>query len=359
MIHRSHKIRLVPNKEQAQMLVKACGCARYAWNWALAEWDKEFKAGNKPNAFALKKQWNAVKPDWVYESPKDANQYPFEALGKAFSAFFRGQARHPVFKKKGVADCFHVNNDKFNCDAAWVTLPKIGKVRMREQLRFPGRILGAAISCRAGRWYLAVSVELPDIAPGTGRTSTVGVDAGIKDIGVASDGTKCPNPKVLKKYAGKLAHEQKALSRKKKGSNNSLKQMVKLQRVHDRIASVRNDAIHKFTAELAKNHGTAVIETLDIVQMLEGARWLRILLQDTAMREMHRQLAYKMTVVKAPRFYASSKTCSGCGNKKAELPLSERTYVCDICALRIDRDFNAAVNLKQMRWATPCMPVEW
>lgn len=358
MIHRSHKIRLDPTKEQEQLLLKACGCARYTWNWALSEWDREFKAGGKPSAFGLKKRWNACKPDWVYESPKDANQYPFEALGKAFSAFFSGKARRPSFKKRGLADCFHINNDKFRCEENMAVLPKIGRVRMREKLRFEGKILGAAISCAAGRWHLSVSVELAEIGKAS-SDSVVGVDTGIKDIGVASDGSRCHNPKSLRRYASKISREQKALARKKRGSKNRLKQLTKLQKVYAKVTDIRNDAVHKFTSQLAKNHGTAVIETLDIVHMKEGFRWLRVLLQDTAMRELHRQLGYKMLVVRAPRFYASSKTCSGCGNKKTELPLSQRLYVCETCGLRIDRDLNSAMNLKRMRWATPCMPVEW
>jgi len=357
-MQRAHKIRLVPTRTQEQALRKACGTARYTWNWALAEWQKQYKEGSKPTAFSLKKQWNACKPEWVYESPKDCNQNPFDNLQKAYVSFFRGKANKPVFKKKGVSDSFYVSNDRFRCLDKKVRLPVIGMIRMRETLRFEGRILSGTVSCTAGQWYLSVQVEIPD-RDASRSSSVVGVDAGIGRIGIASDGTECVNPRSLKRLESKLRKAQRSLSRKVKGSANHQKTIVKLQKIHKKVSDTRNDAIHKFTYCLAKNHGKAVVETLDIVGMKDKAqRWLRVLLQDTAMREMHRQLEYKMSVVKAPPFFASSKTCSACGLKKDELSLSTRIYHCDGCGMVEDRDVNAAINLKLMRWATPCRPVE-
>lgn len=357
-MQRAHKIRLVPTRTQEQQLRKACGTARYAWNWALAEWNKQYQAGEKPSALALKKQWNSCKPEWVYESPKDCNQQPFSNLGKAFTAFFREKARRPGFKKKGVHDSFYVSNDKFSLDGKKVKLPVIGQMHMREALRFDGKVVAGTVSCQAGQWYLSVQVELPE-ASSPAKASVVGVDAGIGRIGVASDGSECPNPKTLKKLKGRLNKAQRSVAHKQKGSANRNKAVIKLQRIHKSVVDVRDDSIHKFTSRLAKNHGTAVIETLDIVEMKDNAqRWLRVLLQDTAMREMHRQLEYKMQVQKAPKFYPSSKTCSECGNKKDTLALSERVYRCESCGLEMDRDLNASINLKLMRWVTPCRPVE-
>lgn len=359
-MQRAHKIRLVPTRTQEQQLRKACGVARYSWNWALAEWNKQYQAGKRPSALSLKKQWNTCKPEWVYEAPKDCNQQPFANLGKAFTAFFRKTANRPGFKKKGVHDSFYVSNDKFKCSGKKVRLPVIGQMRMREVLRFDGRILAGTVSWQAGQWYLSVQVEvLQPPKAARASASVVGIDAGIGCIGVASDGSECANPKMLKKLKSKLSKAQRILAHKLKGSSNRKKAIVKLQRIHKRAVDVRNDKIHKFTSQLAKNHSTAVIETLDILEMKDKAqRWLRILLQDTAMREMHRQLEYKMSVQKAPKFYPSSKTCSTCGTKKAVLALSERTYRCEACGLELARDLNAAINLKLMRWVTPCRPVE-
>jgi len=357
-MQRAHKIRLMPTRTQEQALRKACGTARFTWNWAIAEWNRQYEAGEKPSAMGLKKQWNACKPDWVYDSPRDCNSQPFANLGKAFTAFFQKRSNRPSFKKKGTHDAFYVSNDKFKCDGKKVRLSVIGRMRMREALRFNGKVMSGIVSCTAGQWYLSVQVDSPAV-PRQLNESVVGVDAGIGRIGIASDGTECPNPKPLKRLQDKLTKAQRNVSRKMKGSANRLKAVTKLQRLHKRAVDVRNDSIHKFTSRLAKNHGLAVIETLAVQEMKDKApRWLRVLLQDTAMREMHRQLEYKMPVMKAPQFYASSKTCSGCGNKKDSLSLSQRVYHCEVCDLKLDRDVNAAMNLKSMRWATPCRPVE-
>jgi putative transposase len=358
MISRAHKIRLVPTKAQETALRKACGVARYTWNWALAEWDRQYKAGLKPTAFKLKKQWNQEKPEWVYESPKDANQQPFSFLGKAWNAFFKGTTGRPSFKKRGLQDNFYVSNDKFSVAGRRVRLPIIGLVKMREPLRFEGKIMSATVSCRAGRWYISIQVEMPELLRSS-PSSAVGVDVGIKDIAVASDGSTCPNLRQLKHSQRQLRRAQRIVARRQKGSANRRKAIVKLQRIHERIVNRRNDAIHKFTSRLAKNHSLAVIETLEVAEMKENApRYLRVLLQDTAMREVHRQLEYKLPTVKAPAKYASSKTCSACGFKKEILALSERTYRCEICGHEQDRDLNAANNLKKMRWATSCKPVD-
>lgn len=358
-MQRAHKIRLVPNKTQELALRRACGVARYTWNWALAEWNRQYEAGEKPGVKELKKQWNQVKPEWVYESPKDANQQPFEFLGRAWRAYFKKTAGKPGFKKRGIHDSFYVSNDKFSVDAERIRLPVIGRVKMREALRFSGEIMSATVSCSAGRWYVSIQVDMPAEVKKP-NDSVVGVDVGIKDIAIASDGTRCSNPKGLRKARQRLVRAQRAVARKQKGSANRRKAVVKLQRIHERVVNQRQDNIHKFSHAIAKNHGVAVIETLQVQDMRQNApKYLRVLLQDTAMREVHRQLRYKVCKVdQAPAYYPSSKACCQCGHVKDTLVLSERIYKCEACGAVRDRDDNAAINLSLMRWATPCRPVE-
>ena len=366
MISRSHKIRLVPNKTQETFLRQSCGCARYAYNWAVATWDEQYRNGEKPNVYAIKKEWTKNKPEWAYEVPKDAPLNAILNLGKGFDAFFKGNADVPHFHKKGVHESFTVNNDKFSLDGNRIRLPKIGWIRMRESLRFEGKISSATVSCEAGQWHISIPVQMEgDIQPP--NDSVVGVDVGIKTLAIASDETVCLNDKQFTKYAKKLKRLQRHLSRKQKKSHNRMKALRRLQKFNMRLKNRRNDAIHKFTSGLAKSHGTAVIETLDVQSMgkdkeqkaTKELKWLRCLLQDTAMKEVHRQLEYKMSKVEhAPKFYASSKTCSRCGHKVDTLGMDVRTYKCEECGLMIDRDLNAAINLSLMRWATPSKPAE-
>lgn len=351
----------MPNKTQEDFLRRACGCARYAYNWAVATWDEQYKNGLKPSAYSIKKLWSANKPDWAYESPKDASLNAILNLGKGFANFFAGRAEHPHFHKKGYKESFTVNNDKIAINGKKIRLPLIGWIKMREELRFSGKVCSATIAYDAGQWYVSIPVMIDeDITPP--NDSIVGVDVGIKVLAIASDGTVCPNERQFKKNAKKLKRLQRKLSRKQKKSANRQKALVKLQKLNRRLTNRRKDSIHKFTSNLAKNHGTAVIETLDVQSMgkdkdgeaRKDLKWLRCLLQDSAMKEVHRQLLYKMSHVEfAPKYYASSKTCSCCGHKKETLGMDERTYRCEKCGLEIDRDLNAAMNLSKMRWATP------
>ena len=150
IVSRSHKIALEPTADQERQFRRAAGVARFTWNWALAQWKAWYKAGKRPSAMALKKHFNAIKGElfpWVYESPRDANAQPFANLDKAFKRFFGGDAKYPKFKKKGKCrDAFYVANDKFHVEGDVITLPRVGKVKMREALRFGGKVVCATVS---------------------------------------------------------------------------------------------------------------------------------------------------------------------------------------------------------------------
>ena len=347
-MNRAHLIELDPTVKQCQFLAKACGVARYTWNWALAACEKHFVETGKIAIFAdLKKQWNKEKPEWVYESPKDANQQPFSNLQKAYANFFAKRARKPTFKKKNKSrDSFYVANDKFKLTATNVKLPLVGEVRLKEKPRFEGRILSATVSRRADRWFISVSFDLPDTIIAAPDRS-LGVDLGIKDLAVTSDGVRIPNPKHFKKAARRLRLSQRKVSRRQKGSANREKARRKVEKLHYKISCCRKDTLHKATTLIARSAQTVVIEDLNVKGMVKNHNLAKAI-SDCGFFEFRRQLEYKVKdLIVADRFFPSSKLCHKCGVKKTELTLSQRSWTCT-CGATHDRDLNAALNLKSL-----------
>ena len=360
MIILAHKIQLDPNNKQATYFAKACGTARFAYNWALAEWKKQYEAGEKVSEAKLRKELNAIKRKdfpWMMEVTKCAPQLAIKDLGKAFQNFFAKRAEFPQFKKKGQKDSFALSNDQFAIKGKTIRIPNLGYVRMTEELRFNGKIMGATISKKADKWFVAVQVEMPDPKSiHTNKSQVVGVDLGVKDLATLSDGTKAEGTKPHKALLSRLRRLNKSLSRKqgsKKGekkSNNFRKAQAKLSRLYARIANIRNDETHKLTSMLAKNYGFIGIEDLNVSGMAKNHSLARAVL-DMSFFEFRRQLEYKAKikgghVILADRFYPSSKTCSNCSHKYNELNLSMREWTCPDCNANHDRDINAAINLR-------------
>jgi putative transposase len=345
----SHRIELRPTVNQRVAFVKACGVARYAYNWGLAEWKKQYAAGEKPNALALKKQWNQEKPEWVYDSPKDANQTPFLHLRAAFQKVFKKTAGFPKFKRKGIHDSFSLNNDKFHINDRYARLPKIGSVKMRERLRFTGKIMSGTVSRDADRWFLSVAVDVGENyrRERTGN-AVVGVDLGITTAATLSTGEKIEGPKPLKKLLTILRRRSRQHSRKKKGSQNRRKSAMSLARLHRRIKCQRHDFLHKLTTRLCRENQTVVIEDLNVKGMMANHKLARAI-SDIGLSEFRRQVEYKSKLyddelVEADRWFPSTKTCNRCGLVN-DIPLSQRVYKCE-CGHVEDRDVNAAKNLR-------------
>lgn len=367
-MQRAHKIRMYPTREQEVQLRKTAGTARYAYNWALAEWKEMYRkveeegSTERPTAFGLCNRWTKERPEWAAETARCAQQQAIINVGTAFKNLWKGHCSYPQFHKKGRKDSFYVQADKAWIKDKVVSLPRIGKVRLAEKLRFQGKIVSYTVTHYAGQWHVSVQVETPDdarpvcIAP----DSVVGVDAGLKHIAVASDGSVLDQPAGLERLDVHLKDTQRKLSRSQKGSSNRAKLLLRKQKIQNRINNIRQDAVHKFTNGLAKNHGTVVTETLDIQEMKSKAsKGLRRCLQSSMMSELIRQLSYKaQRHVKVDRFFPSSKRCSHCGNVKDSLALSERVYRCDVCGSVLDRDMNAALNLMQAGAVSPGVPVE-
>ncbi len=364
----AHKIRLGPTVKQAQFLAKACGVARYTWNWALAECERIYKeTGKSANLNDLKKRWNKEKPEWVYESPKDANQQPFAFLKKAWTRFFKGKGKvgRPKFKKKrdGV-DSFYLSNDKFSISGYEAQVPIIGKIKTTEKLRFDGKATAGTVSRRADQWFISIQVDVGDKQCRRIGNCTVGVDVGLKTHAFLSTGESIDSPKPLKKLGKQLGRAQKKFARRisiqidkygsriKTDSHRKAKTRLQVQKLHLKISNQRLDFTHKLTTRLCRENQTVVIEDLNVAGMLKNHKLAKAI-NDVQFGEFRRQLEYKAllyaaTLVIADRWFPSSKMCSCCGSKKESLSLSERNYHCEKCGLTLDRDYNAALNLRTL-----------
>ena len=349
MIQRAHTIKLKPNKHQAVLLSKTAGTARYAYNWGLAKWNELYEKGEKCDPYMLSRFWTQERPDWALEVYNGSARMALLNLGGAFKAFFQGFRSHPTFHRKGQRDSFYVSNDKAKLYGSKIRLPNIGRVRMTETLRYSDcKIMSYTVRRKADGWYVTISIEIEEDRR-TDSESFVGVDVGCKHLAVASDGTICDTPGKLKDLERQLRRRQRLLSRKAKGSHNRAKARLRLSRTFQRIQNIKQDTVHKFTAHIAKNHGTVCLETLDVKSMHTGEnKYVRKGVQNSCMSEIHRQLRYKCNnFIEVDKYFPSSKTCSNCHSLKADLDLSDRVYKCDNCHIEIDRDLNAALNLRQ------------
>lgn len=365
----AHKIELDCNDRQATYFAKACGCARKAWNWALTRWKEEYVAAKEarktdpkakmPSEASLRREFNAIKRQefpYMMEVTKCAPQHSIKNLGKAFASFWKNPKKfgYPKYKKKFVDDSFEISNDKFKVEGRRILIPRLGWVRMREALRFKdAKILHAVVSRTAGRWFVSIQVELPDLRhlSAANNHGRCGVDLGVGRLAVVSDGTVVEGPKALAASLRKLRRLNKALSRKVKGSGQYRRCRMRLARLHARIANIRKDALHKLTHWLTSNFNEIVIEDLNVKGMMAN-RHLARCIADMGFYEFRRQLEYKAAwrggqVIVADRYFPSSKKCRFCGQINEGLTLKDRKWTCPHCGCLIeDRDLNAAINLK-------------
>ena len=358
----SHRIALQPSNRQKTYLGRACGVARFAFNWGLAEWKKQYEAWKldssleKPSQLSLRRKLNSIKREqfpWMLEVTKCAPQLALIQLGKAFENFFKGRAAFPRFHKKGIHDSFSISNDQFSVVGKRIRIPSLGWVRMREQLRFNGKIMSATVSRTADRWYASITVDTPEATLSrTENQGAVGVDLGISSLAVLSTGEKIEGARPLKALLSRQVRLSRSLSRKKKGSSNYRKARMELAKLHARIACIRSDGMHKLTTSLARRFNVIGIEDLNVRGMMSNHHLARSI-ADAGFFEFRRQLEYKgaMTgarIIVADRWFASSRTCSACGALNEKLTLNIRQWTCESCGARHDRDVNAAMNLKNL-----------
>jgi putative transposase len=358
----AHKIALDPNNVQTTYLARAAGTARFAYNWALAEWQRQYATHKAdpsqplPSWMSSGRQLNAIKREqfpWMLEVTKNAPQIAIKQLGAAFQNFFARRARYPQFRKKGQEDRFGLTNDQFRIEGRRIHIPKLGWVRMREPLRFAGQIVSATVSRRAGRWHASIIVDTPHPPlPQAENHGAVGVDLGVSALATLSTGETWMGPKALCTLLGRLRHLSRALSRKVNGSRNRSKAKGRLAKLHARIGNVRRDSLHQLTTGITRRFHTIGIENLNVGGMLSNRRLARAV-ADMGFYELRRQLEYKAVwrgaqLIVADRWYPSSKTCSCCGYRLETLKLDARQWTCPECGTWHDRDVNAAINLMKI-----------
>jgi putative transposase len=380
-VTQAYRFALDPTPAQERVLWSHAGAARFAWNWGLAKCKERYRAEGKwYTGIDLHKLWNAEKkadPDlaWWSENSKWAYQEAFRDLDRALKDFIKskkGQRKgerlgFPKFKKRGrCRDSFRLDGEKARSEGTAVTLPKLGTIRTHESTRKlarrlengTARILSATVSRTAQRWFVSFIVEVERVIPERHARpgSVIGIDLGVKTLltGVDDAGNvvTVAGPKALRSSLRRLQRADRAQSRKVKGSANRSRATGRLARMHAYIANVRADALHKATTDLAQRYEIIVSEDLNIAGLLRN-RFLARAVSDQGFGIARQMLGYKTTwnggyLILADRFYPSSKTCSACGAVKAKLSLKDRVFVCESCGVVIDRDVNAAINLRDL-----------
>jgi putative transposase len=353
-LNKAHQIQLKPTKAQVSLLHQSFGCKRHSYNWALSKWQELYKLGEKPSAMSLIKLQNSIKKvemPFYLDVNKCAVQYAIWDVEVAYKKMWKEKTGYPKFKKKGVKDSYVAveNNVGFKQKDKKIWLPRIGWVKCTEDLRFEGKVNNVVIKRIADKYFAVVNLISNEAPMVCDSQAIVGVDLGIKSLAICSNGKVFENPKTLKNNLKSLKRLQRGLSRKQKGSNNRKKQQILVARKHYKISCIRKNALHEVSSYLVNNFGKIVIEDLNVKGMLKNHK-LAQAISDVGFGELSRQLAYKslwkgVELVKANRYFASSKTCSNCGHKKETLKLSERIYTCEVCNHKQDRDLNAAINL--------------
>ena len=369
---RSHRIALEPAPEQEVLFGQHAGYARFAYNWALSEFRAGLDVGEWLNERTLRPRWNLVKgmvAPWGAALSQNAAKYAMVDSGQAVQGWgaYRRQVKagrrpgrrvgFPRFKRRKHEQGFRADNgpETVRVDGKVVILPRIGRVAMVEQLRFPGSIREVTINRTAGVWFACFCVEDGEEPPPVRGGPTIGVDVGVGAMATCSDGTTVENPRVLAGAIKQLRRLDRSIARSRKvhGGRNHSNRRERLygrrRRLHARVVNVRNDNHHKATTAIAKSAGRVVVETLNVAGMVRNRRLARAI-ADAGMSGFLGKLEYKCRwygaeYVKADRWFASSKLCARCGWKNEELTLSDREWRCGGCGVLNDRDGNAADNL--------------
>lgn len=358
----SYKFWIYPDEQQIQQIQRTFGCCRFVFNYYLAARKEAYtRHGETMNYYACAKDMTALKKSlpWLSEVDSTALQSSLRNLDQAYKNFFQRIKQgkipgYPRFKSKRdlersyTSKCVGTNIQVLD---KHVKLPKLGLVKCRVSKQIQGRIINATVSQRAsGKYFVSIccaDVQLETL-PSTG--AACGVDLGIKDYAITSDGVKYPANKKLRDAEKRLARLQRQLSRKSKGSNNREKARLKVARLHEKISNQRSDSIHKLTTDLVRRYDIICIEDLAPANMVKNHHLAKSV-EDASLGEFRRQLEYKSQwygkrLVVVDRFFPSSQLCSNCGAKwPGTKDLSIREWVCPSCGAHHDRDTNAAINI--------------
>ena len=357
MIPRTHKLRLDPNNKQSNYLAQCLGNPRVIYNWGIDQ-IKEMIANEEKiiNCKELQKRFREIRDDkFPYmKNVSSRIQYkPLDNLYMAMARFRQKISEFPTYKKRGQQDSCYFPGERVAVDGEKIKIPMLGWVKMYEELRFDGKIVSVTISRRAGRWFASVLVDVPEdklqLFPIT--KGVIGLDFGIHDTVVDSNGVKFNMPDQFKEFDKRIKFAHKSLSRKKKGSKNWIKQVKKLQVLYYKRDCIKMDFLHKLTTMYTKDYDIIVIENLNVSGMMKNKNLAKSV-QEASFRTTRTMFEYKTkwngkTLIVADRWFASSRLCCVCGTKNTELKLSDREWICPVCKTKHDRDINAAINLKQ------------
>jgi putative transposase len=360
-VRTSYKVRAYPTPEQAAVLNRTFGCVRLVWNKALAWREARHHAEGIATSYGETDRYLTHlkrEPDLRFLS--EVSSVPLQQALRhqhtAFVSFFAGRARHPRYKSRQAKQSATFTRSAFRWRRARLYLAKMMDAPLEVVWSWPDvdpaslEPTSVTVSREpCGRWHVSLAVEVPDIEPPPPTGAVVGVDLGVKDFAVTSDGEKIAGARRLARRERNLARYQRRMARKQPGSNNRAKARVKVARAHRKVAASRADFLHKVSARLVRDHDVIVIEDLNIKGMVRNRRLAKAI-SDCGWGEFRRQLEYKAArygrrLIVIDRWYPSSKTCSACEHRHAELSLSTRAWCCPSCRTLHDRDLNAAKNI--------------
>ena len=356
---KAYKYRLYPKNKQQVLLNKHFGCCRFIYNWALETAIKQYqKDKTQFSKYDLIKQITKKKKQtetsWLSEVNSQSLQYTIQNLDTAFVRFFKKKARFPKFKNKNQRQSFSCpQNVKIDFHNSTVRLPKIGKIKAVFSREFKGKIKTCTISrTKINQYFISMLIEdgkKNPIPTKPNKRKAVGIDLGIKDFAITSDGEKTANPRCLKKSLGRLKCLQRRASRKKKGSLNRKKANFRLAKVYNKITNQRSDFLHKLSTKLIRENQTICLEDLNISGMMKN-HCLAQAISDVSWSKFVDMLKYKAewygkNIIQINRFSPSSKMCNYCGWIKKDLTLKDRIWKCKSCGKEVDRDINAAKNI--------------
>jgi len=356
IINKAFRFKLKPTRAQAGLFSQYAGASRWVWNEMVAERKRAFEeAGKSPSMYEQMRRLTTLKQEeatvWLGTIPSQVLQEPIKHLQRAFQNFFDKRAASPRFKSKKQTHQAFSYPQGVKVQANQVYLPKLGWVRFHQSREIEGEIKRATIRRKASGWYVSLICEV-DISPQPAcptPDTTLGIDLGLTDFLVASHGERVATPRLLRKAERKLRQAQQSLSRKQKGSNRRHKQREKVARLHEHLANARQDFLHKLSTRLVCENQAVIAEDLS-VKGLARTRLAKSI-HDAGWGEFLRQLAYKCAwqgKVFHPidRFFPSTKLHAACGTLNT-LSLSDRHFQCAGCGQTVDRDYNAALNIKQ------------
>ena len=364
-IHKSYRFRIYPTKKQIELIKKTIGCSRFVFNHFLATWKDTYKETGKGLTYhTCSSKLPSLKNEyaWLKEVDSIALQSSLRNLADSFSRFFKKQNKAPRFKSKNnnvQSYKTKYTNGNIAIIGNKIKLPKLGLVRFSKSRDVEGRILHATVRRNpSGKYFISILVET-EVQPLDKTETSIGIDLGITDFAILSDGRKIDNNKFTIKMEKKLKKEQRKLSRralhaKNNGINlldakNYQKQKIKVARLHEKVMNQREDFLHKLSTEIIKNHDVVCIEDLNTKGMLRN-RKLAKSISDVSWSAFVMKLEYKAKwygkqIVKISRWYPSSQICSECGHQDGKKPLEMRDWKCSDCHEHHDRDINASKNI--------------